>query len=453
MKYLIPVLIAFLVFAAPVWADQIGLHIEPESQTVISGTITAYNLTITNYQPLVDDFTISVDGPYTEWKIPSDFLVEIGSGRNVTTDLTFLPGEREGKYVYTVRVSSRKNPLLSKTISFNLNVNLPPLFRLNDLTLEKEGGKVTPTLVLWTRKNAYVDVVFEVRNSDNQTLGTFQETVLVNGDGTISTEIPINDFMAGTYTVLAITEEGNLSRGFEVEAVHDVEETSESLINPLYKEFVVTVTNNGNTPEEGYTLTQTITPEGDSVTAFITQPTSCSDIEGGQACSFTIESIGPGESKQVIYRMEFWPSYTKVIASFIVIMFLGVFYYIRISKPRLRKKSVRKGQNEHMVVIEVKGPKIRDVKDVTVKDVVSPLGEITGTCFNHQNIRPVMRRTEKGTELIWKLGSMVKKEERLLAYRLKTTLEGSIKMPHAVMRFMNHKGEKNRVYSKNLLIE
>ncbi len=453
MKHLAPLLIAFLVFATPVWADQIGLSIEPEIMTVISGAITSYDLTITNNQPERDEFTITIDGPYTEWKVPGDVMVSIDPWKNVTTDITFLPGEKEGKYVYTVRVSSRKNPALSRTISFNLNVNLPPIFRLNELRLEKESGKVTAALDFWTRKNAYVDVVFELRDSDGQTLGTFQETGLANGDGTVSTEIPISSLRAGTYSVFANTSEGNLTKGFEIESVHSIEEAEESSLTPLYREFVVTVTNSGNTVETGYKLTRDIIPEGDSVTAFITQPGSCSEIEGGQKCSFTIESIEPGESGRIVYRMEFWPSYTKAIASLVLVIFFGAFYYIRISRPRLHKRSVRKGHNEHMVIIEVKGPKTRDLKDVMIKDIVSPLGEVTGTYLQHQNIKPVMRKTEKGTEIIWKLGSMVKREERLIAYRLRTTLEGSIKMPQAVMRFMNQKGEKNWTYSKSLLIE
>jgi len=393
-----------------------------------------------------------VDGPYTDWKVPGDVLVTIDSGRNVTTDISFLPGEKEGKYVYTVRVSSRTNPQLSKTISFNLNVNLPPLFGVNSLELNKTESDVTATLYFWTRKNAYVDAVFELRDSENKTLASVSETQLANGNGKVSAVISVKDLTAGTYSVYAATDEGTLAESFEIKPVHDIKETVESSTTLFYKEFVISITNKGNTEENDYSITKTIVPEGDSVTAFITQPTSRSDADEGQKCSFTIESILRGETKLIVYRMEFWPSYTKAAAAIILIILLSTYYYIRISKPRIRKRVITKVNGEHMVVLEIKGPKLRNLKDVTVKDVVSPIGEVLNTELGH-HIRPVVRRTENGTELIWKLGTMIKREERVMAYKIRTAIEGSIKMPQALMRFINHKGEKKRVYSRHMIID
>jgi len=452
MKWLITAFFAFLVLSMPgVWAE-LNLYIEPSAQTVTSGAVTVYNLMIVNNRTIDDEFTISVDGPYTEWRVPGGMTVSIDAWKNKTTDLIFIPGEKEGKYVYTARVTSIENPLLSKTLSFNLNVNLPPLFRLENLTLEKGEEEIKASLNFWTRKNAYVDVVFELKDSENNTLSAFSETGQSNGYGKASVQIPIKELMAGTYHISAKTSEGELTESFEIEAVHNVIETSDSSANPMYREFIVSVTNDGNIVEDEYTVTKTIVPEGDSITAFVTQPASCSDVEGGQECVFKITNIKPGETGQIVYRMDFWPSYAKAAASVIVIIILGAFYFVRISKPGIKKTLIRKGENEHMVVLEINGSKLKGAKDVMIKDTVSPLGEVVSTELRH-HIKPIIRKTEAGTELIWKLGNFIQKEERLLTYRLRTTMEGSIKMPRAVLRFINHKGEKSWVFSNELLIE
>jgi hypothetical protein len=78
---------------------------------------------------------------------------------------------------------------------------------------------------------------------------------------------------------------------------------------------------------------------------------------------------------------------------------------------------------------------------------VSPLAQVL-----HEEIestKPVIRRLEQGTELIWKLGEMKPREERILQYKVRSLVHGSLKMPGAHLKFTAGKGEKKIKLSSN----
>ena len=85
-----------------------------------------------------------------------------------------------------------------------------------------------------------------------------------------------------------------------------------------------------------------------------------------------------------------------------------------------------------------------------MRDWISPLARVM-----HEEIKamkPIIRKSEAGTELIWKLGDIKPKEIRLLNYKIKTFVEGSLKMPRAYMRFITEKGKRAKVYSRSLVV-
>ena len=84
-----------------------------------------------------------------------------------------------------------------------------------------------------------------------------------------------------------------------------------------------------------------------------------------------------------------------------------------------------------------------------VRDWVSPLASVVN---QFDSVKPVIRKSDAGTELIWKLDKIDKKDDRILSYKIRTMINGEIKMPRAYIRYKNTKGEKGKVYSNPLLV-
>ena len=67
-------------------------------------------------------------------------------------------------------------------------------------------------------------------------------------------------------------------------------------------------------------------------------------------------------------------------------------------------------------------------------------------------IKPLVRRSDAGTELIWKLGDIKPKETRIITYPIKALVSGNLKMPKAYIRFNKPNGKLRRLFSKPLII-
>ena len=85
-----------------------------------------------------------------------------------------------------------------------------------------------------------------------------------------------------------------------------------------------------------------------------------------------------------------------------------------------------------------------------MRDFVSPLAKVARE-FEHT--KPIIKKSEAGTELIWKIGKMKPREVRVLSYKIKNLVEGNLKMPKAYVRFRDNNGNRVRIYSGHLTIE
>ncbi|MFH1294712.1 MAG: hypothetical protein ABIH90_02105, partial [Candidatus Aenigmatarchaeota archaeon] len=155
-----------------------------------------------------------------------------------------------------------------------------------------------------------------------------------------------------------------------------------------------------------------------------------------------------GEERRIIYTVEHWPNYAKYAAGLIILVLIGTYSAGEITKPRIKKKVVKRSNGTHTVILEIKNP-IKELDSVIIRDFVSPLARVHKS-FEH--LKPVSKTSDAGTELIWKIGKMKPREERVLSYRMKPLVGGELKMPKAYLRFRNNKGERIRVFSKHLMI-
>ena len=123
--------------------------------------------------------------------------------------------------------------------------------------------------------------------------------------------------------------------------------------------------------------------------------------------------------------------------------------FIHKTKPSITKKSVSRGDGTHGIILEIKNPFLHHMTNVVVRDFVHPLATVVHEEI--ESIKPVIRKTEQGTELVWKLGDIRPKETRMLKYGVKTVFQGGgVAAPKAYIRFMNPKGKSFRIFSNEL---
>ncbi len=450
-KWILLLIFAYIILVAPAAmaaAPPLEVSMEPAKITTKPNTIAVFSLTITNNLGQDDAFLIRTYGSRLEWKIPGDVLFEVANGESKTTDMVFYTGERESTHNYDIKVFSRTIPGMNKSARITLTVSKPPEIMITSLDAAVEGNSLAITAGLESSVKKTFDVTFNLKDSEEIVMSTFSVSREIDGEDTVSETISLEDLNPGSYILEAVVGEDKETKGFSIYTVRDVEEAVVTTPNLLYDEIKITVYNKGNTVENDYTVSYTF-PSGDYLTGFMTQPDECHDVEDGKRCTFIITGLSPTDSREIIFRMEYWPSYTRFIAAILVILAAGTIYLRRFGKPRIRKSYISKSKNMYHVIIEIKAPN-KNLSNAVVRDWVSPLAHVDKDGFKHA--KPVVRKSEAGTELIWRLGDIIAKEERILSYKIKTIVQGHLKMPKAYIRFMNKKGERVRVNSGHIEI-
>jgi len=426
-----------------VQAQFFEVSVEPDNVTVHSGTSVSFDVLIDNKGDSDEVFTISASGEKLLWRNPTYLLVTIPARSNKTiTENYHVPDADSGEYEFSVHVKSFFHEV-EHSESFVIEV-LPP-FYLISLNADEGDEKVMATLELDISEERELDIVFEIIDEVGDIITSVSTKERVEGMSVIETAIPFQLSHPGAY-ILKVTVMGEvMESSFNVEEISMLEEAKERVSTLFYDEVVITLTNTGNVPATY--KTEEIAVPGDLVTGLVSAPKSCIISGNAQLCSYEIQIL-PGETKEIRYRVEFWPSFARIGAGLLVILVIGIVTASRYSKPRISKK-YRRGRKATSIVLGVKSP-FSHTRSVMVRDWVSPLARVVMEGF--EGTKPVVRRSDAGTELIWKLGDMSPGEERLLGYKIRPRVAGNLKMPRATMRYKRSSGTSVRKRSNHVSI-
>jgi hypothetical protein len=448
------VLLAFAVavalFAVPVFAQDVTVTVAPGEIKSDVDINNVFQLTVTNNQGRPDIFKMVPNGPYIYWVTPTFSLIDLQSGESKTLDITIFPiGDRFGRFPFTATVTSTSNPVVSDMTSFYLDVE--PV-RINDISPEKRGGTVFVTMEVNSMKRRDVSFAVSVRETSGRVVSSSSFNEQIDGTQTVSSSVSVPDnLLSGTYDLFVeATADGatiKKSTPLVIGEVHDMVKTRAEVDTALYREITITVRNNGNVIEDNYKVTESTSPG--QLVGFITAPNDCASTNQGSTCSYVVSGLAPGATAKVVYRIEYWPTLMQYIGAIIVVVAVLGFTFVHKTKPSIRKTSLARGSGMHSIVIEVKNPFLHHMSNVVVRDFVHPIANVVHEEI--ESLKPVVRKTEEGTELIWKLGDVKPKETRLLKYGVKSVFQGdTISSPKASIRFMNPKGKSFRIYSNAL---
>ncbi|MBI4021691.1 MAG: hypothetical protein HY369_05605 [Candidatus Aenigmarchaeota archaeon] len=441
--------IFFVLLLVPLARGQLlDVTVVPEVQTAHPGESISFGVILENHEAIERQYVVSLSGTELEWREPNTLLVKLQPLETKTVEQRFyvLPTAQEGTYPFALHVKSFPDGLAAVVTS--LTITVLPRFTLLTLDASVEANDVKATLEVDAGKDMTADVTFEILQGDRVVTSLVSaETVTGPGMFLIHKTLPLSPYEApGTYTLRASAAGVVIEMPFTVGERRNLVKTVDKVPTVWNSETIITVTNEGNVEETFQT--QEATPSSYPLTGLLTAPTDCSTNGGETRCAYSVD-VPPGQTRQIRYRVEFWPDYLKILTGGLVVLALGVFTVTKYSKPVIRKR-YRRGKDMTSVVLSVRNA-FNHTQGVVVRDWVSPLASVVMEEF--EAVRPVVRRSDAGTELVWNLGDLKPREERLISYKIQPLIKGNLRMPPATLRYKRSSGDMVRRRSNHLTIE
>ncbi len=445
--------VAFLLaFIPSVLAQGIDVFVSPDKLTAYAYKPVYYQAVVVNNNPDAAGLTIKITGPHPEWIAPADLFVKLEAGQAKTYSLNFYPtGLDRGIFDYKIIVESYDGFTDSADIS--LAVSDPVIVK--DFKAEFTN-ELMVTAVLDSVVKQDLELVFDVLNFEGVDVATLTVKLDdVEGENGISRQIILPKTLpAGIYKVkLNVFGENiantNAEQSFELPVIHNVIEKVQKVSTPLYDFYTVIVENSGNVVED-YTTYKSVS--SNLVMGFLTRPRDCR-VEGGSTiCQYTVSGLKPGEQKQISYRVEYWPLLIPYSIVGVIIIVIAVASFRTVTKPTINKRYSKKSGNAYSMILQIKNPFYYNLENVILRDWISMLASVLPEEFD--SVKPVIKRSDAGTELVWNLGNVKPNEERIITYKIRPVVEGTgLKMPEASMRYTDNKGRTGKINSNEIVLE
>ncbi len=437
----------FLLSVSIVSAQDIGIEVSPLSSTVNVNERASFLVTVENGMPEWENFYIFVTGTPAHWVNIDTSYAEMPADSSRTLNLFFYPNDKPGEYEYEVFFQLKRDPSIKVSQKISISVlgeGESGEVKLVGHDISKGTDAVDIRMTLSTRTEQQVDVDYSLVSDSGVTVATDTRTYTVVGEKNISHRIPImSDMVAGDYTAKASVKGTGieLQSSFTVDSMHRIVKSEEGTTTPLYEEVTITVSNEGNVIEKDYKVKAQV-PTG--FLSFSREPAECGD----DWCEWVVGKLNPEESMQIIYRVEYWP---LIAEGLVIAVLLAAFVFVgwsRATTPRLIKRLESRGDGGYTTVLEVKNAG-RKINNVVIRDEVSPLFEVKG---KFETLKPAIKQTDDGTELVWSLGAIEPKDHRIIHYGVKPVVNGHLKMPRAYMRFVAEGGKSSKVSSKETFL-
>ena len=446
-KFAIATMFTFLLLSGSAFA--LELDILPQTQKTGMDKLVNYVLVLENDQNYADEFLITIDGPNLAWIQTYFQKTKLQPSEGEYLNLTLFPtGDKRGIFNYTVTVKSVRYHDVSITKDFSLNVLHP--VNIASFHVEKIDGQLEIVMDIEAIGAQTCALLFQIKDSNEMTVSDFSFDIEVYESKRITKYIDVEDLLADDYEITVSIADTKLYKKefFTVDPVRNVVEKRKLTSNPLWKIVEVTIENQGNVVEEDYEYYQDV--ESDAFTGFVTKPDNCYEENEEMKCKYGINEIRPGMTAKIVYRIDLWPILGGYALGLIGLVSGAGLVVKRSTRPKIKKRSIRKSGSEHTVMLELKNPFRTDIENIVVRDWVSPLAVVIN---KFDSVKPVIRKSDAGTELIWKLDKIEKKDDRILSYKIRTMINGEIKMPKAYIRYKNMKGEKGKVFSNPLIVK
>ncbi len=416
--------LSFLLLSSLAAATQIGIA-QPEDVWV--GNTTVATITINNTEPAARLFSLGVTGlEGSNWLTLEKSSVSVSGASSESVKLWISPPRdaTAGLYTYTVIATSGSERTESDVF---VSVRQPVAYGvIDDITLS----------CLECTDNLHVEAV--IKNTGMAPLegklllaisGLRKEVGFSNlaqgSTAKLQADFGLEGVIPGDYRLTAVLTgaKGALdsrTTDFTIPKLENLNTQQSESSNPLWSSVTISATNTGNVPAVAQLRSKV---SSDWWVAYIgPEPASM-----GETWIWAV-TMQPGQTYTMTYFALVWPF--PVIITAAVLSF--VWFFLWSGSTSLQKSASNKGDEWSVsLMVHNRG---RTVDGVVVRDIVPSGLDLTG---KFETLKPITRRTPTGTELVWRVGTMRRGEQRLLHYRMhsdRTKVFNKAMLPSASLR-------------------
>ena len=454
-------LILTVLLSSTVMAEEFTTEFSPEQQTINQDEIALYNVTIYHNYPSVEFFAIY--SPEVLWDIRTKEALQIQPATPFKTTLTIQPlNINPGLYGVPIHVKRTGTNEIKKAILYMEVLGSPttltylPAIRgtieIQEFVDPREDVVITVNLVNQNRRDlTEIDVKMrsDVINQDfKASLGPLERKT-AKFTAQIDPQTPPQQ---DTLEVTIISTEGDEAFVFDLPPVNYAI-TSYGQLTPtialdeafLKTSRLITIVNDANV-----VIAEPFAYPLPWYARWFTRTNPKARTEQGRFVWDIALNVGHSSELQVT------TNYRPLAAAILLAGILMVMYLLFRSPLVIRKSatvvSTREGGiSELKVLLEVKNRSGKPIHHTNIVDLVPRIAELikdneVGTIAPSKTIR----HEKKGTIVKYEVGDILPFEERVISYRLKSSLSilGGVSLPVAVARFTTATG-KERSTSSN----
>jgi len=436
-------------------------ELAPPQQSIGQNDVAEYNLTI--FHDYVNIEFFEVYSPEVLWDIRTNDALQIKPGKPFNTILTIRPlNINPGLYGVPIHVKRTGTNEVKKALLY-MEVNGPPS---TSTYLPAVRGTAEIPAFVDPRNDIVITVNLENQNRRNLTeLKVKARGDVINQDFITSLNPlerktvrfvarvdPRTRPQSDTLKVSVIATERDKGYQFDLPPI-DYEVASYGQLAPsveVVKSFlktvrIITLTNDANILiEEPFAFAMPW------YARIFTKTDPSARVEDGSLV-WDVQ-INVGNSREIRVTTNYLP--LAVIITLAIILY--IVYMVFRSPLTIRKSatvlSTREGGiSELKILLELKNRTSQPIRGTTIIDLVPRIAELIKE-YDVGTLTPVnvIRHERKGTIVKYEIGDIMPREERVISYKVKSTLSilGGVSLPEAVSKFTTAKG-KERTTSSN----
>jgi hypothetical protein len=439
----------------PLVSADVSVTIYPVKDLILAGESAVFDILIANHQERADSFRISTSD--IGWMINSEkgvIDVPAGSSKRVTIDVTPIGEKKSAVYSLDLRVYSQETGTADKSELVIRAVDYKDLISAK-VTIPKTGlDSKKSNVIILELANKYKIPLDNLEIIFNSDIFSARATTDLNLEQTKEIRLRA-DLKEGTeeglYDVqLLIRRDGKVfvdrMEKLNVGQYSNIQQAEKSENEFLLSRQVISKTNMGNSNVyETYTRTFGVWER--KFTDFEPSPAE----KSGNVYKWVF-SLRPGET----YTITLTTDYRTPIVLLVIILIVGWVAYDFFRNPVSIKKKVLtirsgEGLSEMKTLLIVKNNSNYEVREIKVLDTL-PRTVKEPTDFG--TMKPKMlKKGEDRMSMLWEIPTLMKGEERILSYRIKSRIKilGKMIIPRAICSYRS-KSKKKVVVSSNKIV-
>lgn len=457
--------------------NEVEVTLPSKDMSINAGETNEVYVTVKNNQNVEDVFSISIFPSISfinHITVTLDgYLATLEAGSETTMKITFNAPEcskgMETTESFQVTAKSTSDSNVNDTKTMILAVKGKGPVCISDIIPNKYSFDPGEAMIIEVvLKNVADTASFQYGmqtnvKKDGKIIERFDEDVIsipAGGTRTITQSYTFDKYdMSGDYYIDVLLKDslGNVLNSREIDnpvtldAVFNIKHEKSVSYGLLLQTITIKVKNEGNAPATTFYVTEDMPTFMQSFVQPMQMVTTNVTFDRIYYHWF-IDSLLPGEERIISYQINLWGAWGfAAILIIIIIIAFRIVYGPGIIKRFRHFGSLTRGK-EVLISLEVRNRSMHTIKDVVVKDFVPP---IVGVVQRFDTLKPAIKRSRRGTEVIWKFNSLRPREERVLTYRIKPVvdIEGILKLPKAKMTYTDRKKRRKASISKSIIVK